>query len=106
MYYCEECGQDYCEDCFSICDICQSSYCRGCLEEDRESGKSCCRNCRQHCKRCRRIVDTDSFDDETQLCPECLEEEQEPEEPIQTEEIQNEQQTIDPIPQATAPGPV
>jgi hypothetical protein len=110
-YYCEECDRDYCEDCYSTCDICESSFCRGCLEEDKQSGKYCCRSCRQNCQRCGRIVDADSFDEATNLCPECLEERQRSEKPLQTEEIKHEQheqtKTNDSSPEAcTVPEPV
>jgi hypothetical protein len=105
-YYCDGCGRDYCEDCYSTCDICQSSFCRGCLEQDRESGMSCCRSCRKHCRQCNRIVDTDSFDDETELCPGCLEQQSN----LQTEEIKDEQhgqQIADPSPEVClVPEPV
>jgi hypothetical protein len=103
-YYCQDCGQDYCDDCYSTCDICESSFCRGCLEEDKESGRYCCRSCRQNCQRCGRIVDADSFDEATNLCPECLDQRQNSEEPLKPEEIKHEQheqpQTTDPSPEA------
>ena len=71
---CEQCGQVCCEDCASWCDICESSYCRSCLEEDVESGRLCCRSCRHRCGACNRIVDANSWVEETGLCPGCHEE--------------------------------
>ena len=103
-YYCEDCGQDYCEDCFSTCQICDSSCCRGCLEQDRESGRSCCRSCRHNCQRCSRMVDADSFNNESQLCPACHE--LQADESPKPQEINNEQHDSDPIPQTSiVPGP-
>ena len=72
-YWCEGCQQDYCGECFSYCDICEASRCRGCLERDPESGHLCCSRCQRSCSRCQRIVDADSFDEETELCPACHE---------------------------------
>lgn len=110
-YYCEDCSQEYCADCYTTCDICESSFCRSCLEEDKESGRSCCRSCRQNCQRCGRIVDADSFDEATNLCPGCLDQRQPSEEPLQPEEIKHEQheqsKTADPSPEACIiPAPV
>jgi hypothetical protein len=72
-YWCEDCQQDYCGDCFSCCEICDASCCRGCLEQDRESDRLCCRRCQRRCSSCSRIVDIDSFVEETELCPACHE---------------------------------
>jgi hypothetical protein len=72
-YFCEDCERDFCGECFSYCNVCDSSCCRGCLEHDRESGRLCCRSCHRRCSRCNRIVDTDSFVEETELCPGCHE---------------------------------
>ena len=86
LYYCDDCGRDFCDDCFSCCDSCDQSRCRSCLEEDRESGRRCCRRCRHNCRSRRRIVDADSVDSDTSLCPACHEDvlaEQEAEEPEQ-----------------------
>jgi hypothetical protein len=71
---CEQCSEICCEDCASWCDICESSFCRSCLEEDIESGRLCCRSCRHRCETCNRIVDADSWVEETGLCPGCHEE--------------------------------
>jgi hypothetical protein len=100
-YYCEDCGQDFCEECYSTCDICQTSCCRGCLEKDQESDQLCCKGCRRYCGRCNRMVDADSFDGETELCPGCheqlLQEQEEESKPI--EENQNEQQDTNSSPE-------
>jgi hypothetical protein len=71
---CEQCSEICCEECISWCDICESSFCRSCLEEDIESGRLCCRSCRHRCGSCNRIVDADSWVEETGLCPSCHEE--------------------------------
>ena len=71
---CEQCSQICCEECVSWCDICETTFCRSCLEEDIESGRLCCRSCRHRCGACNRIVDADSWVEETGLCPGCHEE--------------------------------
>jgi hypothetical protein len=82
-YSCEQCGQVCCDQCIGRCDICDSSFCRSCLEEDTQSGRSCCRSCRYRCGACHRVVDADSFNQDTELCPECHEEQ------IQQQEQEN-----------------
>ncbi|MDB5319586.1 MAG: hypothetical protein JWN40_1217 [Phycisphaerales bacterium] len=71
LYYCEACGNDYCDDCIGSCDLCDQSACSGCLERDPMSGQRCCPGCRHTCDHCHRVVDADSFDEATGLCPEC-----------------------------------
>jgi len=101
-YYCEGCEQDFCGDCINSCGCCEASRCRGCLEEDRESEVLCCSGCQEHCGECRRMVDTDSFDQESGLCPGCLERRREQEqaetpesEPqTQTQEINHEHEQL------------
>jgi hypothetical protein len=107
-YYCDECGRDYCEECISQCDICQTTCCRGCLETDQESDRLCCKGCRRYCNSCNRMVDADSFEGDTELCPDChelyLQELQENKQPL-TEENSNEPSqdpiTINPGPEAS-----
>lgn len=72
LYYCEDCGRDFCDDCFRSCDLCGRCRCGGCLELDEVSDRNCCSHCHTHCDGCRRVVDTDSSDAETGLCPGCL----------------------------------
>jgi hypothetical protein len=86
-YYCEECGDDYCGECYVGCDVCDRSSCRGCLEEDPDSGQRCCRSCRRRCDRCGRLVSADHFVEEVRLCPECDE--------LRERELLQEQQTTD-----------
>jgi hypothetical protein len=83
LYYCESCGNDYCDDCIGTCDLCDQSACSGCLERDPVSRQRCCPGCRHTCDQCHRVVDADSFDEATGLCPECA---PEPEEPEQQQE--------------------
>ena len=88
MYFCDGCDRDVCEDCYSICDMCDAGCCRSCLETDPVSGNRCCSACRSICGECNRTVDEESFDPETELCPECLEkhkQEQENEHGLETE---------------------
>jgi len=79
-YSCEECNQLCCGECISRYEICDSSFCQRCLAEDPQSGRMCCRSCRHRCGQCSRIVDAESFVDETGLCPECHEEHIQPQE--------------------------
>jgi hypothetical protein len=72
-YFCNGCEEDFCDDCATSCDICDATYCSGCLEEDPESGHMCCRGCRETCGDCGRIVESDQFDSDSRLCPQCLE---------------------------------
>jgi hypothetical protein len=72
-YFCNGCEEDFCDDCATSCDICDATYCNGCLEEDPESGHMCCRGCRDTCGECGRIVETDHFESDSGLCPQCLE---------------------------------
>jgi hypothetical protein len=71
-HFCEGCEHDVCDDCYSYCDICDSGCCRSCLETDTVSDKRCCPACRRTCKTCSRTVDETSFDEESELCPQCL----------------------------------
>ena len=71
LNYCEGCSHEVCSDCYSCCEICNSGCCNGCLEEDPVSHRSCCSSCRHICATCNRTVDSDSFVEETKLCPEC-----------------------------------
>jgi hypothetical protein len=77
LYYCEACGNDYCDDCIGTCDLCDQSACSGCLERDPVSRQRCCPGCRHTCDGCHRVVDADSFDEETGLCPQCAPEPEE-----------------------------
>jgi len=93
--HCDSCGKDFCDSCFSCCNLCGESCCCSCLEFDRVSDRHCCSECRHTCSKCGRIVDCDSFDDETELCPGCLAEQQEQEEPSEPPLQENDH---DPIP--------
>lgn len=68
---CSDCDRDCCDYCLGTCALCDRSVCEGCLERDTVSNHSCCSSCRSTCARCGRIVDSDSFIDETGLCPGC-----------------------------------
>jgi hypothetical protein len=74
LYFCDGCSNDYCEECISSCDLCGTSRCDGCLERDEISDQRCCASCREKCTTCKRLVDKDSFDPDSGLCPGCLEE--------------------------------
>jgi hypothetical protein len=99
-YFCAGCDQDYCSDCIRSCGCCDESRCRNCLDEDRESEVLCCRGCQEECGECRRMVDAQSFDQETGLCPGCLERRQkqaaanEPEPETQIQEIDHEHEHL------------
>lgn len=105
LCFCEGCHRDVCDDCMSHCAVCQDSYCSSCLEWDAVSDKSCCPNCRRTCQTCNRIVETDSFEESSGLCPQCLEATSEAESPpSQPEEPIHEhpdQDNPSPVPQVT-----
>jgi hypothetical protein len=104
LYHCEDCDRDVCDGCMGQCDVCDGSCCHACLERDPVSQRECCPNCRQTCSTCGRTVDTDRFDEPSQLCPECLADaEPEPPDP-EPEETAHE--TDDPSPVPAAPGEV
>jgi hypothetical protein len=91
--YCESCDRYLCENCSGCCEVCDASCCRSCLERDPVSGTSCCPSCRHTCRTCERVVDPDSFDSETELCPQCLAK-QEAEQPTNPEDIPDDSTTI------------
>jgi hypothetical protein len=100
LYHCDACGNDFCDECFSYCDLCEQSYCRSCLEQDRVSDQRCCPDCRTTCSECGRTVDINSFNNETDLCPECHAKHQEQERLSKSTSPEN---NHDPIP--TTPEP-
>ena len=80
LCYCESCERDVCSDCMSHCDVCDDSCCQGCLERDNVSRRHCCPSCRQTCSECERVVERDSYDEDSGMCPECLQTQREQEE--------------------------
>lgn len=102
---CDACGNDFCDDCFSFCDVCEQSYCRSCLEHDCVSDQRCCSDCRRTCSRCGRTVDSDSFNDETELCPGCHAEHQEQEKRSESPLTENDHDSITTIPTTPEPQP-
>ncbi|MGA2496823.1 MAG: hypothetical protein ABSH20_03735 [Tepidisphaeraceae bacterium] len=68
---CDHCEHRFCEHCMASCDLCDRSCCRGCIDVDPVSRQNCCPACRGICSECDRVVDNDSFNSETELCPEC-----------------------------------
>lgn len=111
MCFCDGCERDVCDGCMGRCDLCEGSCCHACLESDQVSRQECCPSCRKTCSKCDRTVDSDSFDEPTQLCPECLAEaEQEsptPEVEETVHELDESRESDDPspIPAAAAPAP-
>lgn len=99
LCFCEGCERDICEDCYSSCDMCDSGCCRSCLETDTVSGNRCCSACRHTCSECQRTVDSESFDEETELCPGCLEKQKQQEET----EHEHESESIKPAVAAATP---
>jgi hypothetical protein len=90
---CDGCDNEICGDCISNCDVCDRSRCRSCLEHDEVSGRYCCSHCHHHCATCKRIVDVDSWDEPSGLCPQCLAKRQE------QEKAEQEEQASQPEPQ-------
>lgn len=72
LYRCDACGSYFCDQCISHCDLCDRSCCSSCLSRDGESDRYCCSNCCDHCSVCRRVVDSDSVDVVSGMCPQCI----------------------------------
>jgi hypothetical protein len=71
--FCDHCDNRFCDGCMAGCDLCERSCCRGCIDHDPVSDRRCCPACCHRCSECDRVVDADSFNSETELCPECHE---------------------------------
>jgi hypothetical protein len=97
LYYCDACERDICDGCYSSCYMCDEGCCRSCLETDNVSGNRCCSTCRHTCGECLRTVDSESFDQETELCPGCLEKQQ----ANQEQETEHESESQEPATTAT-----
>jgi len=95
LHYCEHCDRDLCDDCSGVCDVCVTSCCHSCLEYDEEACQSCCPNCRSCCARCGRWVSRETFDVPGSLCPQCRENNQQP----QPQEVDDEQSTGSTLPE-------
>jgi hypothetical protein len=72
LYQCTACENRFCQDCISSCDLCQCSCCNDCLAHDAESDHDCCPRCCQNCNACRRVVDNESVEPVSGLCPQCV----------------------------------
>ena len=86
-FSCEACDADLCDECSGSCSVCSATRCGECLDrcpvcEDRccsgcltptASDRAVCPACRATCAGCRAAVPTDELDEETRLCPDCLE---------------------------------
>jgi hypothetical protein len=70
---CHKCGRQCCDDCLSRCGGCDETFCNYCLERDDEADERYCAGCRRACAACERIVGNPHCDEETGLCPACLE---------------------------------
>ncbi len=91
-YFCESCSHDVCSDCTSTCLQCDRTYCascqtrcpecespccRRCLKTSEHSETSCCADCLKVCAACGAKVAASEFDEATERCPDCLDEETE-----------------------------
>jgi len=74
---CSTCSSTYCPECMKGCSSCRSSYCDTCLEPSERDDKPLCRNCRTSCGRCGQIVAVEEFDEEEQVCLDCLDDHEE-----------------------------
>ena len=83
--YCEDCDRSVCDQCISSCDVCDTSCCRSCLERDDRVRRDCCPRCRHTCSDCDRTVNSEDFDQDSGLCPQCLAQQQESEEEADTD---------------------
>ena len=86
--FCEGCDQDVCSDCTSSCkhcdsyrctscqprcDVCHAACCSACQKTSDHSELSCCKDCLRTCTACDAEVASSEFDDDSELCPTCLE---------------------------------
>jgi hypothetical protein len=99
-YYCENCNNDFCDQCSGYCKVCEITHCRGCMSECPDCQEPVCQECFDICQDCERSVCKDCMDtcvecnenfcinclDENGICDSCIEnrKETEDEETIQT----------------------
>lgn len=69
---CERCDRELCDECMSHCQGCEESCCTGCLDADEDTNELYCSHCRDLCEGCNRMIAKDRLDDESGLCPRCL----------------------------------
>lgn len=68
---CYRCSEIRCADCLIPCAICDDRFCRNC-QLDTDSGRLVCNDCRTTCSRCRAVLATDEWDEESGCCGECV----------------------------------
>lgn len=83
---CSSCSTSYCPSCIGGCADCKADCCSGCLEESESNQSSYCRQCRARCNKCGNLAGKEELDAENQYCPECKEDDLEPEPSEATQE--------------------
>lgn len=80
---CQQCSQTYCASCQTQCAECEAPCCRRCLRTSEHSETACCAACLKACAACGANVAASEFDEATERCPNCNDEETDDE----TEEV-------------------
>src|ERR1022692_4079445 len=70
---CKHCDRYHCDSCQTRCDVCNDSCCSRCLKTSDPSKLSCCKDCLRTCTECEAEVASSEFDNDSELCPTCLE---------------------------------
>lgn len=73
-YSCESCGKSLCTSCQTRCAECDAICCPGCLTTSACSDTACCKSCLKVCAVCEEKVASSDFDEATQRCSACNEE--------------------------------
>ena len=70
-YWCEECEQNYCQECISGCWCCDTSICCECLTSCPVCEESVCTGCLTKCSECGEPYCVSCLEEE--MCPSCIE---------------------------------
>ncbi len=70
---CECCGTSECDTCQVHCGVCEAHWCARRLVTSARSSLQCCPNCLRTCSVCGAKVARSEFDDDVELCEECVE---------------------------------
>lgn len=91
--WCSGCERgDYCEDCFGCCETCSTYLCFSCLTTCAYCDDSTCEHCLRRCDECEQPCCRGCFEDD--LCPDCFEQKETQNAPIEENQQQNTPQHI------------
>ena len=89
--WCDECEHDVCDGCMSSCDECGDSSCYGCLTTCKHCEEYHCDGCMKTCSECGKSCCIGCMEDE--MCPPCLEDKENQDEPEDDQEPKTTQET-------------